>query len=245
MTHGRIARAWEYGLVLVIGHRGAPRTAPENTPAAFESADRMGADGVELDVWWAPTAGLVVHHDAPPDDPELLAALPTLSEVLDACGDRMLVNVEIKNAADEADVDLDVVGPTIAELIRRGRRHAHRWLISSFSWSTIELCRKVSTAVPTAFLVVDATGDAVERTVRAGHRAIHPWADALTGEIVGRCHAAGLAVNTWTCNDPARLVEFAAMGVDGVCTDVPDVALGALGRAGSTPAVTPRWGTPG
>ena len=30
------------------------------------------------------------------------------------------------------------------------------------------------------------------------------------------------AVNTWTCNDPDRLVELAAFGVDGVCTDVPD-----------------------
>ena len=44
------------------------------------------------------------------------------------------------------------------------------------------------------------------------------------------CHRGGLAVNTWTCNDPVRLVELAGLGVDGVCTDVPDVALSALGR---------------
>jgi glycerophosphoryl diester phosphodiesterase len=63
----------------------------------------------------------------------------------------------------------------------------------------------------------------------------------VTAEFVDRCHAAGLAVNTWTCNDPARLVELAAIGVDGVCTDVPDIALGALGRE---PALTPRWAVP-
>ena len=32
---------------------------------------------------------------------------------------------------------------------------------------------------------------------------------------VAACHDAGLAVNTWTCNDPVRLVELADWGVDG------------------------------
>jgi hypothetical protein len=38
-----------------------------------------------------------------------------------------------------------------------------------------------------------------------------------------------------------RLVELAAIGVDGVCTDVPDVALAALGRAGEPAALSPSW----
>ena len=76
----------------------------------------------------------------------------------------------------------------------------------------------------------------------AGHAAVHPWEPNVTAEFVDRCHQAGLAVNTWTCNDPQRLVELSAMGVDGVCTDVPDVALASLGRP-STPAVSPSWAT--
>ena len=70
---------------------------------------------------------------------------------------------------------------------------------------------------------------------------MHPWEPSLTEEFVTRCHDAGLAVNTWTCNDPIRLVELADSGVDGVCTDVPDVALAALGRAGEPVAVSPSW----
>jgi glycerophosphoryl diester phosphodiesterase len=63
---------------------------------------------------------------------------------------------------------------------------------------------------------------------------------------VSRCHDAGLAVHAWTCNDAERLVELAADGVDGVCTDVPDVALAALGRPAGRPAgrLTRRWGRP-
>src|SRR5207244_11192765 len=37
-------------MALVIGHRGAPALAQENTIAGFLAAARLGADGVELDV---------------------------------------------------------------------------------------------------------------------------------------------------------------------------------------------------
>ena len=34
---------------LILGHRGAPKAAPENTLASFAAALAEGADGVELD----------------------------------------------------------------------------------------------------------------------------------------------------------------------------------------------------
>ena len=34
----------------IFGHRGASAYAPENTLPAFELAERLGADGNELDV---------------------------------------------------------------------------------------------------------------------------------------------------------------------------------------------------
>ena len=36
---------------------------------------------------------------------------------------------------------------------------------------------------------------------------------------------AGLAVNTWTVDEPDRIRWLADLGVDGVITNVPDVAL--------------------
>ena len=57
----------------------------------------------------------------------------------------------------------------------------------------------------------------------------------LTKEIVDDCHAAGVQVNTWTCDDPERMAELAGWGIDGICTNVPDVALGILTRPGGAP----------
>ena len=101
---------------LVLGHRGAPREARENTLEAFAAARGQGADGVELDVHRTADGALVIHHDAAVDGFGVLADhtlaeifdalpfVPTLDAVLDLCAG-MLVNVEIKNSPPDADFD--------------------------------------------------------------------------------------------------------------------------------------------
>ena len=54
-------RAW------VIAHRGAARTAPENTIEAFGRAMELGADGIETDVCVTKDGRFVVWHDAGPE----------------------------------------------------------------------------------------------------------------------------------------------------------------------------------
>jgi len=229
--------------MLVLGHRGASAAASENTPDAFRLADEMGADGVELDVRRTPDGRLLVAHDPLPETIEEIDALgcATFADVLDACGDRMLVNVEIKNWHEDTyfDPSMELVGPILAELRRRGPDAARRWLISSFSFRTIDACHELAPEIPTAWLCHVADEPAIARTAAAAHSAIHPWEPTVNAEVVEACHAAGLAVNTWTCNDDDRLAELAVIGVDGVCTDVPDRAMAALGRTGR--AVRPTW----
>ena len=84
----------------------------------------------------------------------------------------------------------------------------------------------------------------IERVAEAGHAAVHPWERLVTEPLVERCHAAGLLVNVWTSNDPERLVELAALGVDGVCTDVPAIARSALGRLPVASRPAPRLVNP-
>jgi glycerophosphoryl diester phosphodiesterase len=44
----------------------------------------------------------------------------------------------------------------------------------------------------------------------------------VTPELVAKAHAAGLAVNAWTANDPADIVALVTLGVDGICSDFPE-----------------------
>ena len=229
--------------MLILGHRGASVAARENSPEAFRLADQMGADGVELDVRRDADGRLLVAHDPLPDALVDRLNLATLDDVLDACGDRMLVNVEIKNWPADTGFDptLAMVAPIVEQLRRRGSTAVPRWLISSFSWDTLQACRVVAPEIATAWLVSSVSADRIVEIAAAGHAAVNPWEPNATDEFVTRCHDAGLAVNAWTCNDPIRLVELADLGVDGVCTDVPDVALAALGRAGDPVDVSPSW----
>jgi glycerophosphoryl diester phosphodiesterase len=47
----------------LFGHRGARAHAAENTLASFELAARLGATGIESDVWITRDGVLVLHHD--------------------------------------------------------------------------------------------------------------------------------------------------------------------------------------
>jgi glycerophosphoryl diester phosphodiesterase len=230
--------------MLVLAHRGASGAEVENTPEAFALADRMGADGVELDVRRSVTGRLLVAHDPLPEsiDDGGAPGPATFAEVLDACGDRMLVNVEIKNSKVDPDYDptMAMVAPIIDELRRRGPGATDRWLISSFSWSTVAACREYAPEIATGCLTSSPVDEPrIERLAASGHRALHPEELLVDEELMALCRRHGLAVNTWTCNDRARLIELAELGVDGVCTDVPDVALEALGRERA--AADPSW----
>jgi glycerophosphoryl diester phosphodiesterase len=49
---------------LVFAHRGGAGLAPENTVAAFDNAEALGVDGLELDVRLSRDGVVVVHHDS-------------------------------------------------------------------------------------------------------------------------------------------------------------------------------------
>jgi len=181
--------------------------------------------------------GRVIAHLAKHQLPD---HIPTLDEALDACGD-MWVNVEVKNHRTEPDFDQDDqrMFSTIDVLRRRTRLHGDptRYLLSCFRRKTVDRAKAAWHELPTAWLTI-AVPDArsVARDLRqSGHQALHPEVSKVTRELIDACHAEHLKVNVWTCDDPIRMRELIAWGVDGICTNVPDVALQVLRETGRQP----------
>lgn len=229
--------------MLVIAHRGASATYPENTLAAFRGAVAMGADGVELDVRRTADLALAVSHDDTLADgrvvvelrgADLPADVPVLADALDACRALPVVNIEIKNWPDDRDFDAEeaVAEAVVALLETRGEREDGRNLISSFHLPTVDRVRALAPELSTAWLLafVDDVGPLVDRAAAHGHAAVHPHHALVSEDLVRRAHDLGVAVNTWTCDEPDRIRWLADIGVDGVVTNAPDVALAALGR---------------
>ncbi len=228
-------------MTAVIAHRGASKAFPENTVAAFRGALEMGADMVELDVRRTADGHLAVHHDARLADGraivglaarELPSHIPDLQEAIQACGP-MTVNVEVKNSS--RDPDFDAQRRVAVEVAATVGDHDlyERILVSSFDVGSIGRIREVDDRVATAWLtmVVPDAAAIVASLVEAGHRALHPHDPLVDAALVEACHAAGIALNVWTVDDPVRIGALAEMGVDGICTNEPDVALRVLGRS--------------
>jgi glycerophosphoryl diester phosphodiesterase len=219
---------------LVLAHRGASAARPENTHEAFRHARELGADGVELDVRVTRDGALVVHHDARLTDgralidlarTDLPASIPTLDEALDECAG-MVVNVEIKNDSNDPDHDASGErGVTVASHLV-GRGAADQLLVSSFDHSLLGLVRARQPSLPTAALVAHSRHPArlVERVSDAGHAAINPIDHLVDAELVELAHHLDLAVYVWTVDDPERMAELVVLAVDGIITNVPDVA---------------------
>ena len=221
----------------VWAHRGASAVEVENTLRAFAAAVRLGADGIELDVRRTADGAAAILHDAHLPDGRPLASVaaaelpthvPLLDAALDACGD-LTVNIEIKEPPEP---------PELAELVVaeiRNRGIEGRVVVSSFDLGTVDRVRALDAGIPTALLAMHGRDRAAAATLidlchRRGHGAVHPYDVSVDAHFMGLAAAAGLEVNVWTVDDPARITALAELGVHAVVTNVPDVALRALGR---------------
>ena len=106
-------------------------------------------------------------------------------------------------------------------------------VVSSFSLATLDAVHSADSGLVTAWLTLPGFDqpDALRTVVERGHRQLHPHQLSVTAGLVDEAHAVGVAVTTWTVDDPGRIRELAQHGVDGIITNAPDVALATLGRA--------------
>jgi glycerophosphoryl diester phosphodiesterase len=235
---------------LVIGHRGASAREPENSLPAFRRAALDGADGVELDVLCCATGEVVVFHD---DDllrlagrPDRVARvgwpalrevklsggvrIPTLEEAFEACGPRMLVNVELKSEG-VRDRSLSALVAGVEAAIDRADA-ARRVLVSSFSPAAVWRWRRRRPDIKAALLFEREAPLPLRRAWALPLLrpfAVHPDQRLCTPAAIRQWHASGYAVNTWTVDAPDRLRALRAMGVDAVITNDPAGARVALG----------------
>lgn len=238
-----LTTAWSLGRPLVFGHRGASHNAPENTMAAFETAVTSGADGVELDVHLTADGVPVVMHNAKVDATtdgvgwireltvsEVMALdagshfsevfagerVPLLKDVLDAFGDRLLINIELKPQLDRTEAMVKAV----ADLIRERSLERRVW-VSSFEPYALHCMRRVAPEVPCGLLYGPLNLASLLLAPMTPIDAFHPHFTLVAPWFVRWAHALNKRVATWTLDDPERARQMAAWGVDILITNEP------------------------
>ena len=233
---------------LNFAHRGARHQAPENTLAAFLLASELGADGIELDVQLSRDGEIVVIHDfvldtttngAGPVRERTLAELkdldaghrfdsayagqeiPTLQEVIDAVGQRLLLNIELKTASWWDDGLAGAVVQAIED-----NRLLDRTIVSSFNPLALRIVRKLNPSLPIGLLYAPDLPLLLRRPWMRHLLeldAIHPHHSLVDDGYVPWARERGYCVHTWTVDDPGRMRRMQRLGVDIVITNRPDL----------------------
>ena len=188
-------------MTLVIAHRGASWGLPENTLPAFERAIELGADYVELDVHAAHDGTLAVCHDRP------RGGEPRLDEAIELLRGRAGIMCELKSPWRYRRHDV------VARAVKLLPQDA---IVVSFDPRALQEVRSRRVLQHVGF----------GASIRAAAR--YAWGvgflDArLTRRGLAKARALGLATTVYTVNDPARMRELAALGVDGIFSDRPDL----------------------
>jgi glycerophosphoryl diester phosphodiesterase len=188
-------------VTLVIAHRGACWELPENTLEAFERAIADGADYVELDVHATADGTLVVCHGRPSGD-EL-----RLAEAVDTLAGRIGIMCELKTPWRYR--RHDVVARSVALLPDDA-------VVLSFDPRALRAVHGRRVLQHVGF------GASIQRAAR------YAWGVGfhdrrVTKRGLAKANRLGLVATVYTVNEPERMRELAALGVDGIFSDRPDL----------------------
>jgi glycerophosphoryl diester phosphodiesterase len=232
---------------LIIAHRGSSAHAPENTLAAFALAADQGADAIELDATLTRDGQVVVIHDDTLDRTtdghgrvdqlpyaEVVTCdagvkfnakftgerVPLLSQVFEAVGQRVLINVEIKSTTVRS-TGLEV---RVIDLIRQYGL-IERVIVSSFNPLALITIKRAEPRVACGLIYSPDEPIYLSRAWLAplipNLDARHPRANTVTTDVVKQVHARGQKINVWTIVTPVEVQSLTAAGVDGLIGNDP------------------------
>ncbi|MBT4741219.1 MAG: glycerophosphoryl diester phosphodiesterase [Rhodospirillaceae bacterium] len=239
----------------IVGHRGAPQLAPENTLASFRAAAEAGAEAVEFDVALTYDARPVVIHDTSlertTNGTGLLAestleaisgldagswfdrsfsgeVVPTLEETIDLL-EVLGLGADIELKPDPGrEVETAHIALAVAQECWPSDMQPP--VITSFSRVALAAAKEAMPEWPRGLCFDLLPDDWTEAIETLGATMACPNAARLTGDQAASLVAAGLDVMAWTVNDGDQANRLLQWGVNSLCTDVPQELRSALAK---------------
>ena len=235
----------------IIAHRGSSGTHPENTMEAFDEAEKVGVDGIELDVQLSKDGFIVVIHDETVNRTTngkgwikdltycqlkkldasnkfkklfSVSRIPSLEEVCKwALKNQLIINVELKNGL----INYSELEEKVIQLIRKYQLE-NRVILSSFNHYSLVKCSKLAPEIETAPIFMEGLYEPWDYAKRLGASSIHPYHPVATREMIEQSHDHGIAVRAFTVNKVKLMEELAKHNCDAIITDYPMKAVSNL-----------------
>jgi len=225
-----------------FAHRGARAHAPENTLEAFALGLKLGASGLESDVWLSADGIAVLDHDGVVKQglrkrpigefrrDELPAHIPTLAELLETCGTDYHLSLDLKDpeSATVIVATVEAVDPLMLERV---------WLCEASLNRVLELRamldqpngRPVRLLQTTRLERIKGTPERrAEYLKRHGIDGINLHRTDWNGGLVALFHRFELMAFSWDLQHEHDLRSSLRMGVDAVYSDHVDVMTDAV-----------------
>lgn len=224
---------------IAFAHRGARAHAPENTLEAFELALRLGATGLESDVWVTSDGVAVLDHDGivgtrlrrrqigEVPRAALPSHIPTLAELYAACGSDYELSLDVK--------DPNAITATVAAARDAGHDAVHRLWLCHHDWHQLAAWRSDHPDVG----LVDSTRlrfmrHGAERRgaqlADAGINAVNLHESDWTGGLATLFHRFEVLAFGWDAQFERVLDNLLGFGLDAVYSDHTDRMMEALAR---------------
>lgn len=230
----------------IVGHRGAPRRARENTIESLDFAESFQVDAVEFDLRQTRDGEAVLFHDEDVvlgtqhipvrsftwREIEKLSIpsefgdyrIPRLEQVFHRYGRVLRYVIEVKGGAS---LQQGTMARRIAKLADAFGL-ADRCLVASFDAEFLKRMRETAPAIATSFLFdhpVALPSAAQPAPLFPPVDAIGPKRDLVSPALLAQAAAADLSVHPWTVDEAAEIRSLLASGVASITTNAPDVAL--------------------
>jgi glycerophosphoryl diester phosphodiesterase len=210
----------------IVGHRGAPGLAPENTLAGFEAALAHGADAIELDVRRDGHGRLVLAHRRRSARRGALTLEAALEFIADRTHREVCLLVDLKEPGIERDVAsalrrAELVARAVAcarEVpVLRALRDAEPALRRAWSLKRRRHAAAARLGPPRRD-VPAAAGVALRRSLA---EAVSVHRSLATGDLVETVHDEGGEVYVWAVDRLAQARRLLALNVDALVVDDP------------------------
>lgn len=205
--------------------------------------DRPVAEGKALNIFRLPYSEVSNYncgsqpHPNFPQQTKIPTFKPLLSEVIEQA-ERFIVeteeltpvwyNIEVKSTLEtdnEFHPEPKEFVALVLDVVRKGGI-ADRTIIQSFDVRALRELKAAAPAIPVALLLAETEGFEKDLEKLGFTPEIYsPYYRLVDERMIENCHANGIRIVPWTVNDEDEMVNLLEMGVDGIITDYPDVAL--------------------
>ncbi|WP_052343653.1 glycerophosphodiester phosphodiesterase [Bacillus massiliigorillae] len=230
---------------LIIAHRGAAGSYPENTHSAFQAALDLQADMLEFDIQLTKDNQFAVIHDETVDrttngkglvreftieelkqldagswkHPSFAGErIPAFTEMFEQYNSKVQMLIEVKHI-----FDIDKVAMLLVDFLRK-KPHEHI-IIQSFNSEFIKVFHQLLPNIPVGVLIKQQMNGITKKQVEdhASYASyINPRITNSSSQLLNTIHNQNAHCFIWTIRNEQQMKKALAINPDGIVTDYPE-----------------------